>query len=76
MDFDLTKCIRLIQMRSDMIFPHVGQSFLFFDMFELPDILQKLHTQFLKYLPLLFCMALEVFKEKSKKMNMIIRKGD
>jgi hypothetical protein len=72
----LTSVSDSFQMRSDMIFPHVGQSFLFFDMFELPDIVQKLHTQFLKFLPLPFFMALEVFKEKSKKMNMIIRKGD
>jgi hypothetical protein len=59
-----------------MTFPHVGQSSLFFIMFVLLDIGQKLHTQFLKFLPPAFCMGLEVFKEKSKKMNLKTRKDD
>jgi hypothetical protein len=44
-------------------------------MFVLLDNVQKLHTQFLKYLPLLF-MALEEFKEKYEKMNLKTRKED
>jgi hypothetical protein len=59
-----------------MTFPHVGQSFLFFNMFVLLRIGQKLHTQFLKFLPPPFFMGLEVFKEKSKKINMQTRKDD
>jgi hypothetical protein len=57
-------------LRSDMTFPHIGQSSLFFNMFVL------LQTQFLKFLPPPFIMALEVFKEKSKKMNLKTRKDD
>jgi hypothetical protein len=38
------------------------------------DIVQKLHTQFLKFSPPQLFMALEVFKEKSKKMNLKTRK--
>jgi hypothetical protein len=63
-------------LRSDMTFPHVDQSSLFFNMFILLHIGQKLHTQFLKFSPPPFFMALQVFKEKSKKMNMITRKDD
>jgi hypothetical protein len=63
-------------LRSDMTFPQVGQSSLFFNMFVVLYIGQKLHTQFLKFLPPPFFMGLEVFKEKSKKMNMITRKDD
>jgi hypothetical protein len=47
-----------------MKFPHVGQSSLFFNMFVILDNVQKLHTQFLKFLPPPLFMALEVFKEK------------
>jgi hypothetical protein len=36
-------------LRSDMSFPHVDQSSLFFNMFVLLHIGQKLHTQFLKF---------------------------
>jgi hypothetical protein len=61
-------------LRSDMTYPHVGQSSLFFNMFVLLG--QKLHTQFLKFLPPPFFMALEVFKEKFKKMNLKTRKDD
>jgi hypothetical protein len=64
----------LIQMRSEMTFPHVGQSSLFFIMFVLLDNVQKLHTQFLKFLPPPFFMALEVFKYKN--MNLKTRKED
>jgi hypothetical protein len=42
-------------------------------MFVLHNIVQKLHTQFLKFSPPPFFMALEVFLEKSKKMNMETR---
>jgi hypothetical protein len=56
-------------LRSDLIFPHVGQSSLFFNMFVLLDIGQKLHTQFLKFIPPPFFMGFEMFLEKSKKMN-------
>jgi hypothetical protein len=59
-----------------MTFPHVSQSSRFFNMFILLYIGQKLHTQFLKFLPPLFFMVLQVFKEKSKKMNMQSRKDD
>jgi hypothetical protein len=59
-----------------MTFPHIGQSSLFFNMFLLLDIVQKLHTQFLIFSPPPFFVALEVFKEKSKKMNMITREED
>jgi hypothetical protein len=45
-------------------------------MFVLLDNVQKLHTQFLKFSPLPFFMALEVVKEKSKKMNLKTRKED
>jgi hypothetical protein len=38
-------------LRSDMTFPHVDQSSLFFNMFFLLPIGQKLHTQFLKFSP-------------------------
>jgi hypothetical protein len=58
-----------------MTFPDVGQSSLFFNMFVLLHIGQKLHTQFLKFLPPFF-MGLEVFKEKSKKMNLRTSKDD
>jgi hypothetical protein len=66
------------QLRSDMAFSHVGQSFLFFNMFVLVllHIWQKLHTQFLKFLPPAFLMGLEMIKEKSKKMNLKTRKYD
>jgi hypothetical protein len=53
-----------------MTFPHVGQSPLLFNMFVLLYIVEKLHTQFLKFSSAPFSMALEVFKEKSKKMNL------
>jgi hypothetical protein len=59
-----------------MTFPHVGQSSLFFNMFVLLHIGQKLHTQFLKFSLPSFFMGLEVFKEKSKKMNLKTRKDD
>jgi hypothetical protein len=65
-----------IQMRSDMTFPHVGQSSLFLNMFVLFHNVQKLHTQFLKFLPPPFPLALEVFKEKYKKINLKKRKED
>jgi hypothetical protein len=59
-----------------MTFPHVDQSSLFFNMVVLLHIGQKLHTQFLKFsAPPLF-MGLEVFKEKSKKMNLKTRNED
>jgi hypothetical protein len=63
-------------MRSDMTFTHVGQSSLFFNMFVLLGNVQKLHTQVLKFLPPPFFMALEVLKEKTKKIILITRKGD
>jgi membrane associated rhomboid family serine protease len=44
-----------------MTFPHVRQLSLFFNMFVLLYIGQKLHTQFLKFLPPPFFMALQVF---------------
>jgi hypothetical protein len=44
--------------------------------FVLLHIGQKLHTQFLKFLPPTFFMGLEVYKEKSKKMNLKTRKHD
>jgi hypothetical protein len=44
--------------------------------FVLLHIGQKLHTQFLKFSPPSFFMGLEVFKEKSKKMNLKTRKDD
>jgi hypothetical protein len=59
-----------------MIFPHVSQPSLFCNMFVLLDIVQKLHTQFLKFSPPLFFMALKVFEEKSMKMNLKTRKED
>jgi hypothetical protein len=40
------------------------------------DIVQKLHSQFLIFSAPPFFVALEVFKEKSKKMNLISRKED
>jgi hypothetical protein len=64
-------------LRSDMTFPHVvDQSSLFFNMFVLLHIRQKLHTQFLKFPPPPFFMALQGFKEKSKKMNLKTRNED
>jgi hypothetical protein len=45
-------------------------------MFDSLDIVQKLHTQFLKFSPLSFFMALGVLKEKSKEMNLKTRKED
>jgi hypothetical protein len=48
----------------------------FFNTIVLLDIVQKLHTQFLKFSPHPFFMALEVFKEKSKKINMKTRNKD
>jgi hypothetical protein len=64
--------------RSDMTFPHVGQSSLFFNMFVLLHIGQKLHTQFsvFEIFTPFFFMGLEVFKEKYKKMNLKTRKDD
>jgi hypothetical protein len=59
-----------------MTFSHVDQSSLFFNMFVLVHIGQKLHTQFLKFSPPPFFMALQVFKEKSKKMNLKTRNED
>jgi hypothetical protein len=59
-----------------MTSPHVGQSSLFFNMFVLLHIGQKLHTQFLNFSPPPFFMALQVFTEKSRKINMITRKDD
>jgi hypothetical protein len=47
-------------------------SSVFFDMFVLID--SELHTQFFKFSPLPFFMALEVLKEKSKKMTMQTKK--
>jgi hypothetical protein len=61
LDETLTDAFHL---RSDMTFPHVGQSSLFFTMFVLLLIEQKMHTQFLKFLPPPFFMGLEGFKEK------------
>jgi hypothetical protein len=43
-------------------------------MFVLLDNAQKMYTQFLKFLPPSFFIPLEVFKEKSKKMNLKTRK--
>jgi hypothetical protein len=63
-------------LRSDMTFPHVGQSYILFNMFVLLHIGQKLHTQFLKFPPPPLFMGLEVFKEKSKKMNLKTRNDD
>jgi hypothetical protein len=37
-------------------------------------LIQKLHTQFLKFLPPPFFMALEVFEAKYKEMNLKTRK--
>jgi hypothetical protein len=51
-----------------MTFPHVHQSSLFFNMFVLLHIGQKLHTQFLKFSLPPFFMALQVFKEKMTKI--------
>jgi hypothetical protein len=45
-------------------------------MFVLIDNIQKLHIQFLKFVPPPFFVALGVFKEKSKKMNLKTRKED
>jgi hypothetical protein len=47
---------------------------LFFNMFVLLDNVQKLQTQFLKFSPPSFFMALEVFKVKSNKINIKTRK--
>jgi hypothetical protein len=69
-------CFDSVQMRSDMTFPHIGQSSLFFNMFVLLDIVQTLHTQFLKFSPPPYFMAVEVFKVKSKKINLKTRKED
>jgi hypothetical protein len=74
--FENSLKVEAFHLRSDMTFPHVGQSSLFFNIFVLLDIGQKLHTQFLKFLPPPFFMGLEVFKEKSKKMNLKTRKDD
>jgi hypothetical protein len=63
-------------LRSDMTFPHVDQSSLFFNMFVPLNIGQKLHTQFLKFSPPPFFMTLQVFKEKSEKMNLKTRNED
>jgi hypothetical protein len=63
-------------LRSDMTFPHVGQSSLFFKTFVLLYIREKLHAQFLKFSPPSFFMGLELFKKKSKKMNLKTRKID
>jgi hypothetical protein len=65
--FRLIKIYMSFQMRSDMTFLHVRQSSLFFNMFVLLldeskvllDNVQKLHIQFLKFLPPPFFMALE-----------------
>jgi hypothetical protein len=59
-----------------MTFPHVDQSSLFFNMFFLLHIGQKLHTQFFKFSPPPPFMGLEVYKEKSKKMNLKTRNED
>jgi hypothetical protein len=45
----------------------------FFNMFVQLDIVQNLHTQFLKFSLPPVLMALEVSKEKSKNMNMQTR---
>jgi hypothetical protein len=63
----LDKLLDSIQMRLDMTFPHVGQSSLFFNMFVLLDNVQKLHTQFLKFLPLLFLRLLKCSKKNIRK---------
>jgi hypothetical protein len=60
-------------LRSDMTFLHFGQSSLFFNMFVPLHIGQG---QFLKFSPHSFFMGLDVFKEKSKKMNLKTRKDD
>jgi hypothetical protein len=73
---ELAELADAFHLRSDIRFPHVGQLSLFFNMFVLHLIGQKLHTQFLEIFTPSFFMGLEVFKEKSKKMNMITRKDD
>jgi hypothetical protein len=64
-------------LRSDMRFPHVDQSSLIFNMFVLlPSWTKTAYSVFEIFSPPSFFMGLEVFEEKSKKMNLKTRKDD